>query len=68
MNNRLAEEEIAQLRTEAQNLANLRHPQIVRILDFGLEETVPFLVMDYASNGTLCKKHPLKLNDTQRLY
>src|SRR5260370_6295751 len=58
MNNRLTEEEIAQFRTEAQSLANLRHPHIVRILDFGLEETVPFLVMDYAPNGTLHKKHP----------
>jgi len=58
MHNRLTEEEVAQFRTEAQNLANLRHPHIVRILDFGLEETIPFLVMDYAPNGTLRKKHP----------
>jgi serine/threonine protein kinase len=34
------------------------HPHIVRILDFDVEEGVPFLVMDYAPNGSLRQQHP----------
>jgi len=37
----------------------LRHPNIVPILDFGIgEEDLPFLVMEYAPNGTLLYRHP----------
>src|SRR5579859_1079101 len=43
---------------EAQIIAALRHPRIVRILDFGLDGTIPFLIMDYAPNGTLRDLHP----------
>jgi len=43
---------------EAQNIARLIHPHIVRVLDFGVEENTPFLVMDYAPNGTLRQLHP----------
>src|SRR6266568_2771351 len=45
-------------RTEARTIARLVHPHIVRILDFDVEEGLPFLVMDYAPNGTLRKVHP----------
>jgi serine/threonine protein kinase/regulation of enolase protein 1 (concanavalin A-like superfamily) len=38
---------------EARTLAQLNHPAIVRILDFGLRDTTPYLIMDYAPNGTL---------------
>ena len=38
---------------EARALANLNHPNIVQVLDFGEEEGVPFLVMDYLPGGTL---------------
>jgi serine/threonine protein kinase len=34
------------------------HPNIVRVLDFGVEDDIPFLVMDYAPNGTLRQRHP----------
>jgi len=44
---------------EARIAARLVHPHIVRVLEFGLEAQVPFLVMDYASNGTLRQLHPL---------
>jgi eukaryotic-like serine/threonine-protein kinase len=43
--------------TEARTLARLRHPHIVRVLDFGVQEETPFLVMDYAPGGTLRKLH-----------
>ena len=40
-------------RTEALTIANLVHPHIVRILDYGIEGGIPFLVMDYAPGGTV---------------
>jgi putative spermidine/putrescine transport system substrate-binding protein len=43
---------------EAQTIAHLVHPHIVRILDFGVNEETPFLVMDYAPHGTLRQRHP----------
>src|SRR5947209_10321845 len=58
LHNPLAPGEVEGFLTEACTLARLRHPHIVRILDFGLQEDVPFLVMDYAPEGTLRKLHP----------
>jgi tetratricopeptide (TPR) repeat protein/tRNA A-37 threonylcarbamoyl transferase component Bud32 len=43
---------------EARICARLDHPHIVRVLDFGLEQDVPFLAMSYASGGTLRARHP----------
>ncbi len=43
---------------EAQLIARLSHPHIVRVLDFGLDKGMPFLVMDYAQGGTLRQHHP----------
>jgi serine/threonine protein kinase len=43
---------------EAQTIARLSHPNIVRVLDFGLDQETPFLAMDYAPNGTLRQRHP----------
>jgi eukaryotic-like serine/threonine-protein kinase len=45
-------------RSEAQIVAHLRHPHIVRVLDFGVEGNLPFLVMDYVPNGTLRQRYP----------
>ena len=45
-------------RCEAQIIAYLRHPHIVRVLDFGVESNLPFLVMDYVSNGTMRQRYP----------
>jgi serine/threonine protein kinase len=45
-------------RTEARALARLIHPYIVRILDFGMDGPTPFLVLDYAPNGTLRDRYP----------
>jgi serine/threonine protein kinase len=44
--------------TEARLSAHLRHPHIVRVLEFGQEGSVPFLVMDYAPNGTVRQRYP----------
>src|SRR6266567_2051781 len=43
---------------EAQTIASLVHPNIVRVLEFGLDGETPFLVMDYAPNSTLRQRHP----------
>ena len=42
---------------EAQTLARLKHPHILRVLDFGTEGNTPFLVMDYAQSGSLRDLH-----------
>ncbi len=55
---RLVGNNVEQFRVEARTIANLVHPHIVRILDFGLEDGIPFLVMDYAPGGTLRTRHP----------
>lgn len=43
---------------EAQIVAALKHPHIVRILEFGFEHQQPFFVMEHAPNGTLRERHP----------
>ncbi len=43
---------------QASILAQLRHPHIVRVIDLGLEDNIPFLVMEYAPNGNVRQFHP----------
>src|SRR6266516_5680026 len=45
-------------RREAPMLANLQHHHTVRVLEFGIQEQTPYLVMEYAPNGTLRTRHP----------
>src|SRR2546422_3099215 len=52
------EREVEGLLGEARTLASLRHPHIVRVLDFGVQQGTPFLVMEYAPGGTLRQLHP----------
>jgi serine/threonine protein kinase/regulation of enolase protein 1 (concanavalin A-like superfamily) len=58
LHTRLASNDIEQFRNEARTLAHLVHPHIVRVLEFGVGGAVPFLVMDYAPNGSLRHRHP----------
>ena len=53
-----ADSEVDGFLGEARTLARLRHPHIVRVLDFGVQESTPFLVMEYAPGGTLRQLHP----------
>ncbi len=53
------EEEVKSFLTEAQKLVSLRHPHIVRVLDFDVENGVPFLVMEYAPHGSLRQRYPI---------
>jgi len=41
---------------EAKALAGLSHPNIVKVLDYGDYDGVPFIVMEYVHGGTLKKK------------
>ncbi len=45
---------------EARTIANLIHPNIVRVLEFGIDDKTPYLVMDYAPNGTMRQRYPKK--------
>src|SRR5258708_1970037 len=54
----LLREDVADFRTEARTIAGLIHPNIVRVLDFGVKRGIPFLVMDYAPHDTLRRLHP----------
>ena len=52
------DEEMERFLKEALTLVGLRHPNIVRVLEFGVEGDTPFLVMDYAPGGTARYRYP----------
>src|SRR6266702_1598429 len=54
----LTEQEAAHFSQEAQTIAKLTHPSIVRVFDYDVQDGVPFLVMDYAPNGSLRRRYP----------
>jgi Protein kinase domain len=58
LHTQLTADDIEAFRNEARTIAQLEHPYIVRVLDFGVEGKTPFLVMGYAENNTLRHRHP----------
>src|ERR1700694_162893 len=46
-------EDLKDFINEVRTLFRVQHPNIVPLLDFGIERDIPFLIMAYASNGTL---------------
>src|SRR6266567_531886 len=54
----LSDDEVEKFLAEARIIARLEHPHIIRILDFDVEQDVPFLVMSYAPNGTMRRRFP----------
>lgn len=45
-------------RREARTIAQLQHPHIISVHDFGIENQTPYLVMEYMPHGTLRSCHP----------
>lgn len=58
LHTQIALSDLGWFRQEARIVARLRHPHIISILDFNVQNGTPFLVMDYAPNGTLRQRHP----------
>lgn len=44
---------VTQFKSEARNLASLRHPNIVQVYDFNIQDEYPFMVMEYIVGTTL---------------
>src|SRR5215469_1375706 len=58
LHTQLTGQEAEHFSQEAETIAKLMHPSIVRILDYDVQEGVPFLVMDYAPGGSLRQRYP----------
>lgn len=54
---RLNNEALKDFLSEAQTIARLEHPHIIRVLECSVEDDAPFLVMSYAPNGTLRQRY-----------
>jgi serine/threonine protein kinase len=55
----LSQENLREFVKEASTTFRLKHPHIIPLLAFGMSaDDTPYLVMDYASNGTLRQRHP----------
>lgn len=55
---RLSDEDKQSFVNEARTIARLKHPSIIRVLEYDVLDNVPFLVMEYAPKGTLRQHHP----------
>jgi serine/threonine protein kinase len=49
----LSEKFLARFKREAKALAKLSHPNILKIFDYGEQDNLPYLAMEYISGGTL---------------
>jgi eukaryotic-like serine/threonine-protein kinase len=58
LHTRLVIEDVDNFRKEAQIVASLVHPHIIRVLDFDVVEGTPFLVLDFAPHGSLHLHYP----------
>ena len=51
-----SDDDMARFRSEAASAAMLSHPHIVAVHDVGVEDEIPFLVMQYVEGTTLARK------------
>ena len=54
----LTDEEFERFRQEALTIIHMAHPNMVRVLDFGMQDHVPYLVMNYAPHGSVRQRYP----------
>lgn len=58
----LAKDDLQSFIAQMHTIVSLVHPHIIRVLEFGIagdrENGIPFLIMDYAPNGTLHQHYP----------
>lgn len=64
LHTQLAQEDQESFLNEARTIARLKHPDILSVLEFGIEEGIPFLVMDYAPRGSLRERYPSHTHPT----
>lgn len=53
-----AKEDITTFLNRASMLVRLRHPRIISVRDYGVQEGLAFLVMDHTPHGNLRQRHP----------
>lgn len=58
LHTRLGKDAQASFLHEARIIARLENPYIVRVLDFGVQTGTPYLVMEYASSGSVPARYP----------
>jgi eukaryotic-like serine/threonine-protein kinase len=49
---------IAGFQKEAQRIAKLQHPHIIKQIGFDVYNSTPYIIMEYASNGSLRDRYP----------
>jgi eukaryotic-like serine/threonine-protein kinase len=58
LHTRLRDVDALHFLNEEHRIYNLKHPNMVRLLDYDFKDDIPFLIMDYLPNGTLRQRHP----------
>ncbi len=58
LNTRLTDGSLEKFLAEARTIVHLEHPHIIKVLECGVENQVPFLVMSYAPGGSLRQRYP----------
>ena len=62
---------VARFLTEAKSMAELNHPNIVQIHDYGRSTDGPFLIMECVQGGSLlekCKAGPIELDEAVNIF
>jgi len=57
LHTRIAADRHESFRREARTIAQLQHPHIISVYDFGVQDDLPYLVMEYTVGGTVLSHH-----------
>ncbi len=69
-------EYVKRFQREAKVVASLRHPNIVQVFDYGVENNLPYMVMEYLDGHTLkaelqalaAKGQPMPFDEVRRIF